>query len=1152
MRNIGKILFLISVQLVFANCYAQSIGVNALRYVTAANQAQLQFDVTARANYHLFLLNNPFRLVIDIKNAQLGTSALTQPPSDHPLFADVRYAGRNGGMRVVFDLKNHLDINSFSVTANNDDEHSLVVDLLTQDVIAPTTPVLPSSQVKTNPPLVPNDNSTTNKTNEKPETKETVTPNSFETPSVATDVNALRYITTANQTQLQFDVTTRPKYSLFLLNKPFRLVIDIENARLGSSALSQPPSDHPLFSDVSSSEKNGGIRVVFGVKSSLDLQSFSVTSNSDDAHSLVVSLLPQIAVAQDAPVLPSSPPPPVSPAATQKIDDSNTVDNLSPVVPNDDSKVIASETTPIANESPIPDEDKETDEADEELETKTTDKETATPKLVEKTTPANDNIVEGKALLEIIINGENLGAQLVNLKKDDVLVSTAVFKDWRIKKDLWSSQTDNVSLRSLAPNLQYTVDNNNAALTIALTPDSFEPQVLETQSQYNPVVPADAVRPTPWSGFINYALNANFSQPKGFDSLNAPWEVGITAGRWFAFSSFNSNYINLDQSFKTTRSTSYLQWEDMENHQKVTLGDFSVNTPTLSSSGNFGGILWQSNFRQYGQFQSMPSLGLDFNVETPSHAELYVNDVKTKEWDLLPGNVSLPSVLTSGQGNATLVLTDAFGRQQQISQPFYITQQLLKEGLHEFYYGLGARHKFSNKMIDYGNSVLFGAHRYGFSDTLTAGAAFTATKKVSNVGVSVTQSFLGNSLIDTAVAMSHQGGGLNGYLGVASYQLNLQPINLSLNAGYMSQQFGNLNIDAASLQKNKYRLQASLNYNIPYTGSSVGASVSQSASWGNSPISKSLALFFRQSILSSLNINIQVNHDLATGDNIISAMLNYFPRMQDTSDILNNNNFSYQANYNDKTHVDTQVWQTQKQGSIGEGYNYTASLQKQDQKLSGIARYQYQNNNGIYTANYAQNEQTIRGNVSVAGSLVTANNEVYFGRPITDSFAVVKVNGAEEDIPIYSNGARLGWGNNDKVVIIPNLQSRRVGKMSIKPEDIGLAVEADHPEQAVDVGVRTASVVEFTLSQFVAAEGNAYILNKDGSKQYLEALPLEYTAKGKAQDSFIAKKGFFYLENVPTGEFKATVKRYKHDCILHLTIPKSDKVVVKLGDVLCE
>jgi outer membrane usher protein len=228
------------------------------------------------------------------------------------------------------------------------------------------------------------------------------------------------------------------------------------------------------------------------------------------------------------------------------------------------------------------------------------------------------------------------------------------------------------------------------------------------------------------------------------------------------------------------------------------------------------------------------------------------------------------------------------------------------------------------------------------------------------------------------------------------------------------------------------------------------------------------------------------------------------------------------------------------------------TLQKEDQKLSSFARYQYKDNDGIYTANYAQNEQTITGNVGIAGSLVTANNEIYFARPVTDSFAIVKVNGFEDDVPVYQDGARFGVSNENKAMVIPTLQSRHIGKISIKPEDMGLAVAADHTVQTIDVGVKTASVVEFTLSQFVAVEGNAYITGKDGGKQYLEALPLEYMAKGSMQNSFIANKGFFYLENVPTGEFKAIVKRYKADCVLNLTIPKSDKVVVKLGDVLCE
>ena len=1017
MRNIKKILFLISLQIISANlCYAQMIDINALRYVTTANQAQLKIDVTSRADYQLFMLTHPFRLVIDIKNAKLGTHELNAPPNDHPLFAKVRYAKRNGGVRVVFDFKNSLNSSEISINSNHDDEHSLTVNLLTKNSVAPTVSALPKVQENTTPPSKPVIQASTAK----------------------------------------IDEAIKPVVS---------------NEKPDSKATVSEPS--------------------------------------------VPKLAPAV-IQVAAPKIETVKPPAIS---NEQLENEATVD-----------------------EANTPNEDKKTDESEADSESKP-----AAPPVPK---PNNDKIVEGKALLEIIINGENLGAQLVNLKKDDVLISASVFKDWRIKKELWANQTDNVSLRSLAPTLQYSVDNNNAALTVAVAPDGFERQVIETQTQYTTTVPADAIRPAPWSAYVNYALTGNFTSPQGFSSLNAPWEVGVTVADWFAYSNFNTNYISQSKAFTSTRNTSYLQWENRETREKVTFGDFSISEPTLSSSGNFGGILWQSNFRQYAQFQSMPSLGLDFNVQTPSHAELYVNNVKTQSWDLQPGMVSLPSVLTSGQGNATLVLTDAFGRRQEITQPFYITQQLLKEGLHEFFYGAGAKHNFSNKMFDYGEGVLFGAHRYGISDSLTVGGAFTVDKRITNAGLSWTKSLWGNFLADSSVAASYQNG-LSGYTGASNYQLNLRPINLSVNTAYISRDYGNLNVDATSLQKSKYRFQASLNYNLSFTGSSIGASFSEVTSW-NSPTSKSASLFFRQSLFSSLNLNLQVNHDLTTGNNVFMATLNYFPHSLDDSSILNNNNFSYQGSYDQSTHANTQTWQTQRQGNIGEGYNYTLALQKQEQNFSGNARYQYQNNYGIYTANYAQTEQAKSGSASIAGSILTVNNEIYFARPITDSLAVVKVKGTEDEIPVYSNGARLGWANDDKTVIIPNLQSRRVNKMSIKPEDIGLAMEADRPEQSLDVGVKTASVVEFTLSQFVAAEGNAYVLNKDGSKQFLEALPLEYTAKGKVQESFIAKKGFFYLENVPTGDFQATVKRYKHDCVLHLNIPKSDKIVVKLGDVLCE
>ncbi|MGR8999100.1 MAG: hypothetical protein ACU88J_08640, partial [Gammaproteobacteria bacterium] len=159
-----------------------------------------------------------------------------------------------------------------------------------------------------------------------------------------------------------------------------------------------------------------------------------------------------------------------------------------------------------------------------------------------------------KALLEIIINGENLGVHSVILKNDDVFISTSVFKEWRIKKELWKSQNDTVSLQSLSSHLKYSFDNNAANLIIKATADSFETQVIKASSKYTLVDSAHSIPPELWSAFLNYALDANFSQPKGFDTLNTTWEVGMSSGPWFAFSDFSTNYSTQNESSKTQRN----------------------------------------------------------------------------------------------------------------------------------------------------------------------------------------------------------------------------------------------------------------------------------------------------------------------------------------------------------------------------------------------------------------------------------------------------------------------------------------------------------------------------------------------------------------------------------------------------------------------
>ncbi|MFI3196809.1 MAG: N-acetylmuramoyl-L-alanine amidase [Methylococcaceae bacterium] len=138
MRNYYKILLFSGLQLMSVSGYAQQINVNSLRYTTNPNQNQITFEVTSSPQHRVFVMDNPSRLVIDIKNAQLKHS-LNQPLAAHPLFTRVRSGIKNDtDLRVVFDLKTPISLKKLTLSSDNSDDHRLVIDLLDKDSVATT------------------------------------------------------------------------------------------------------------------------------------------------------------------------------------------------------------------------------------------------------------------------------------------------------------------------------------------------------------------------------------------------------------------------------------------------------------------------------------------------------------------------------------------------------------------------------------------------------------------------------------------------------------------------------------------------------------------------------------------------------------------------------------------------------------------------------------------------------------------------------------------------------------------------------------------------------------------------------------------------------------------------------------------------------
>lgn len=107
---------------------AWSTEVEELRLWRAPDHTRLVFDLSEAADYELFTLNNPDRVVIDIRGATRRDPFANLPLDDTPIRA-VRSAPREGDLRIVLDLDARVEPSSFILEPTEDSGDRLVVDL---------------------------------------------------------------------------------------------------------------------------------------------------------------------------------------------------------------------------------------------------------------------------------------------------------------------------------------------------------------------------------------------------------------------------------------------------------------------------------------------------------------------------------------------------------------------------------------------------------------------------------------------------------------------------------------------------------------------------------------------------------------------------------------------------------------------------------------------------------------------------------------------------------------------------------------------------------------------------------------------------------------------------------------------------------------
>lgn len=694
--------------------------------------------------------------------------------------------------------------------------------------------------------------------------------------------------------------------------------------------------------------------------------------------------------------------------------------------------------------------------------------------------------------------------------------------------------TEYVSLASMAPGITWRIDEQQSALYIEASPRYFRQQ-FHSRSYFN--APKGLVYKNDLSAYANYGVDLRGGDDPEKVTLTVPLETVFHAGSFSAFSNFR--YTNSEQASQFVRLISAVTRDHRESQTRLTIGDFAATSGVDGGGGLYGGIGFSRNYSIDPYFNRYTGLSVYGEASTESQVEYYLDDRLLFTQQVSPGPFEFQDVRPpSGAHQARMVIKDTFGNTRVVSGDFYFASRLLKPGVHEFSYNAGfERENFGQRSADYGEPVALGFHRAGITEWLTVGGRFELSSAVSNIGgsASVLLSRLGE--MDASVSSSSSAFGY-GYAATVDYRYTTTLLSVSARIRTLGRDYYNLSIKPG-YDKTRYLYRAGLSLNARSLGNwSVYYSVRQRHSglrtkratvYFSKRIGRFASLVARYTRLSGSfeddEFFLSLGRPLGRGR---SGFINYRKR-------------------NRSSHLSARV---SKSRPLGEGFAYTIQAGLQNNSADAELFGEYAGSVGVVSAGYRALNGKSQYRASLAGSVSSVGHGIHFSRPITDGFALVKVD-TLGDVDVRLNNQFMGQTNRDGELLIPRLQSYLGNRISIDEKDIPINYEFAGFDQVVATPYRGGATIAFEGRRLQAFTGQIYIDAQDERKP-AEYWGLRYEAAGQLQETLVGQSGEFYVENLAPGSYSAEIFKGNTSCVFTLHIPESKNMYVHLGEIACE
>lgn len=746
--------------------------------------------------------------------------------------------------------------------------------------------------------------------------------------------------------------------------------------------------------------------------------------------------------------------------------------------------------------------------------------------------------------VDVNINGNSGFGTVLALafENNDVLLSATDLKNWRVSVQqsgyLEYFGDHYYSLRDLG--IGFLLNRAQLQLQIAIPPLQFAQLTMRGHERKDiELTPASA------GFYLNYDVTATERNAQTTGSGFA--ELGV----FNRFGTFNhrtlARYDETTEQSEIVRLDTVWRSDFPEIMASLYLGDFTTRGTAWDRSIRLAGLKWESNFETQPELVKQPTLAFTGLANEPSIVDLYINDALRFRRSIPAGPFAIDDLPTLiGYGNVQMVITDALGRTQRVTQNYFADRRLLRIGLHEYSYAVGAiRNNYGFENADYQSWLANGYHRAGITNDWTAeyAARLGDTYQMASLGSVFTLPWRNSLNMSVAASRSKD---QRGQLAQLGFQHQRRGFNFGIDAQKSFDEFRTQPeyIDALALPE--FQLTSFISWSTADFGSlrfayTVQRRAEQDIAFINAGYSTNLSQW------GYLSLNaVQFLND--EDDLQLSLTLNV-PLGERT-------NFTLGATqYPERTLGYAQL---QRQSPTGYGLGYRLRQGFVDQSLTqaevhaktsiGNVQLSYEYNPELATVN----RQTSAYRVSARGSLSAVEGYFSLGQPIHDSFGVVHLPELP-DVRIYSDNQHVATTDSSGKALIPRLRAYQRNRIRVDAKDIPLHANFSSLQREIAPYHRSGVVITFPISNALSIMAN--VVDKAG-----DYIPVGAQAILNASDApiTIGYDGLLYLSAVEFDDrtsLKITIyystKQQKQSCNITISQPKTTDKLLDLGVTTC-